>query len=175
MVLPLIPEFFPTINLERLSASLYSSTSSSNDLVLRFSLSLPSPFFAKNHLLNGKRTIIPITIHISPTGVKAKKPNCSYPAPVNTSWITRLGGVPISVSIPPKLLANASGISRREALTPDLAARLTTMGNIKATVPVLLTNAPINDVTTMISRNKRSSLLPANLSMRPLIILARPV
>jgi len=56
-----------------------------------------------------------------------------------------------------------------------LAARLTTMGNIRATVPVLLTKAPMADVTIITSRNRRRALPPASFMMRPLIIFAKPV
>ena len=89
--------------------------------------------------------------------------------------MTRLGGVPMSVIMPPMLLAKAKGMSRRLALVPAAAAMLTTMGSIRATVPVLLTKAPMAAVTTMTRMNSRSSLFPASFSMRELIILARPV
>ena len=64
----------------------------------------------------------------------------------------------MSVIMPPMLLAKAKGISRREGCVPALRAKLTTMGNIKATVPVLLTKAPMADVDSMTSRNSLSSL-----------------
>ena len=89
--------------------------------------------------------------------------------------MTRLGGVPMRVSIPPMLLANANGMSSRLALVFDLAARLTTMGIIRATVPVLLTKAPMAAVTTMSSMNRRSSLSPAIDRIFPLIFFASPV
>ncbi len=89
--------------------------------------------------------------------------------------MTRLGGVPISVSMPPMLLANAMGISRRLVWMPPSAARLTRMGSISATVPVLLTNAPIPAVTSMVSTSRRSSLLPASFMILPPSILASPV
>ena len=54
-------------------------------------------------------------------------------------------------------------------------AILTTMGNIRATVPVLLTKAPMKAVTTIIKMNNFNSLFPANWSILLLIILARPV
>ena len=73
------------------------------------------------------------------------------------------------------LLAKASGINRRRTFAPALAAILTTIGNINATVPVLLTNAPINAVASITSRNKRNSLFPESFSRRPLIIFAKPV
>ena len=86
-----------------------------------------------------------------------------------------IGGVPMSVVMPPMLLAKASGISSRLWFMPDPAAMLTTIGIISATVPVLLTKAPIEAVTMMTSRKRRVSLLPARFRMRELIILARPV
>ena len=89
--------------------------------------------------------------------------------------MTRLGGVPIKVIIPPILLANANGMSRRLAFMFALKAKLTTIGNIRATVPVLLTNAPIAAVTSITRMNSFSSLLPAILNIFALIILANPV
>ena len=79
------------------------------------------------------------------------------------------------VIIPPMLLAKASGISRRPELTPALAAMLTTIGSIRATVPVLLTKAPMAEVPSMTSKKSRVSLFPASLSNLELIILANPV
>ncbi len=89
--------------------------------------------------------------------------------------MTRLGGVPISVIIPPMLLAKAKGISSLEADAPLTAVILTTMGSIRATVPVLLTNAPIRAVPPITSRKSLEGELPASLSNRALSILARPV
>ena len=86
-----------------------------------------------------------------------------------------MGGVPISVIIPPILLANANGISKRRGLLPAFTAILTTIGSIKATVPVLLTKAPIAAVTNITNKNSLSSLVPANFRILLLIILAKPV
>ena len=74
----------------------------------------------------------------------------------------RLGGVPMSVSIPPMLPAKASGISRRDCENPAARHRLTTMGSISATVPVLLTNAPTSEVASITSTKSRVSLPPAS-------------
>ena len=52
---------------------------------------------------------------------------------------------------------------------------LTTIGSMRATVPVLLTNAPMAEVTTITRMNSLGSLFPASFSMRELIIFARPV
>ena len=93
--------------------------------------------------------MIPTAIHISPTGVKEKNDRGSYPASVRVFCMTRLGGVPIRVIMPPILLAKAKGIKKRPGWECALAARLTTIGNIKATVPVLLTKAPIPAVTSI--------------------------
>ena len=82
-----------------------------------------------------------------------------------------LGGVPMSVSMPPMLPAKASGISRRDCEKPPERHRLTTIGSISATVPVLLTKAPTNDVASITSTNSRVSLPPASpIILRP----ARP-
>ena len=91
------------------------------------------------------------------------------------SLTIRLGGVPISVIIPPILLANASGISRRRGDVPAAAAILTTIGIMTATVPVLLTTEPMVPVTIMTRRNSLNWLLPASIIILLLIILARPV
>ena len=49
------------------------------------------------------------------------------------------------------------------------------MGSISATVPVLLTKAPITAVTSITSKKSRSSLVPASFITLRLIILASPV
>ena len=79
------------------------------------------------------------------------------------------------VIIPPILLAKARGIRRRREEVPAAAAILTTIGSIKATVPVLLTNIPMAEVTIITSRNRRSSLFPARVITLLPIIFARPV
>ena len=67
------------------------------------------------------------------------------------------------------------GISRRLTELPLAEAMLTTMGNIRATVPVLLTNAPMSAVPDMTSRKRRVSLFPPSFRSRAPIIFARPV
>ena len=96
-----------------------------------------------------------------PIGVNEKNERSLYPALDRASCTTRLGGVPIRVAMPPILLANASGIRKRLGLMLALTAMLTTIGSISATVPVLLTNAPIKAVTSMINMNSLISLVPA--------------
>ena len=81
----------------------------------------------------------------------------------------------MSVSIPPMLLAKAKGMSRRAGRVPVCVAMLTTMGIIKATVPVLLTKAPMTAVTTTTSRKRRRSLPPASFMIFWLTALASPV
>ena len=73
------------------------------------------------------------------------------------------------------LLAKASGISRRREDVPAAAAMLTTIGSMRATVPVLLTNMPIAEVTVITRRKRRSSLFPARVITLLPIIFARPV
>ena len=46
--------------------------------------------------------------------------------------MTRLGGVPMSVSIPPRLPAKASGMRKRDDCMPEPAARLMMIGIMKA-------------------------------------------
>ena len=81
----------------------------------------------------------------------------------------------MSVSMPPMLPAKARGMRKRDDCRPAARAMLTTMGSIKATVPVLLTKAPTPPVVSMRSTKRRVSLVPAKLRMRLPIILARPV
>ena len=81
----------------------------------------------------------------------------------------------MSVIIPLILLANASGMSKRLGFIFALIAMLTTIGIMIATVPVLLTNAPMNEVTAITSTNRRVSLLPARRISLELIIFASPV
>ena len=79
------------------------------------------------------------------------------------------------VIIPPMLLAKARGMRRRRGDMPAVAAMLTTIGSIRATVPVLLTNMPIAEVTIMTRRKSLSSLFPASAITLLPIIFARPV
>ena len=140
------------------------------DLVFTVELSLE-----RNHLLNGIKSKVPIERHTMPAGRKEKNESRSNPALARVSSITRLGGVPIRVIIPPMLLANANGMRNRDVLIPALLAMLTTIGSIRATVPVLLTNAPITEVTPITSKNNFNSLFPASLSNRAPVIFASPV
>ena len=64
-------------------------------------------------LLKGINTTIPTKTQIKPTGKKEKKVSGSKPALVKAFCMTRFGGVPINVIIPPILLAKAKGISKR--------------------------------------------------------------
>ena len=115
-------------------------------------VSSASSRFDKKYLLNGHKTSTPTIIHTMPTGKNEKNDNPSCPASTNASSITKLGGVPINVSIPPILLAKAKGISNVRTFVLALAAILTTIGSINATVPVLLTKAPITAVTNMTNK-----------------------
>ena len=118
---------------------------------------------------------MPTTRVTIPTGRKEKKLRDSYPAETRVSLTIRLAGVPIRVIIPPMLLAKARGIRRRRDDMPAVAAMLTTIGSMRATVPVLLTNIPIAEVTIITRRNSLSSLFPASdITLLP-IIFARPV
>ena len=64
---------------------------------------------------------------------------------------------------------------RRAGCMPILEAIPTTIGIINATVPVLLTNAPMTDVTITTSRKSAVSLPPANFIIRPPTAFAKPV
>ena len=77
--------------------------------------------------------------------------------------------------IMPSELAKASGMRSRRELVPVAAHIDTTMGSIRATVPVLLTKAPMVAVPSMTSRKSPVSLPPASRSRRADSILASPV
>ena len=81
---------------------------------------------------------------------------------VSVSCIIMFGGVPMRVIIPPMLLAKARGMRSLLEEVPAYAAMLTTIGSIRATVPVLLTKAPMNAVTSITRRNSLVSLVPAS-------------
>ena len=146
-----------------------------NDFALLALWLLNEPAFDKYFLLNGNSINVPVNAHMRPTGRNVKNPSPSCPLLISSSFITRLGGVPMSVIIPLMLLANAKGMSRRLGFILALMAMLTTIGIIMATVPVLLTNAPMNDVTTITRMKRRVSLFPARRMSFELIIFARPV
>jgi hypothetical protein len=82
---------------------------------------------------------MPTTTIGAPTGVTAKNPSGSSPAASNAPETTRLVEVPIVVSMPPRIVAKESGISRREAATPRRSAHPRTIGAAVATTGVLLT------------------------------------
>ena len=125
--------------------------------------------------------MIPMAMTMIPTGKKEKNARGLNPASVSTSSMTRLGGVPMRVSIPPRLPAKASGMRNRDDCMPEPAARLMMIGIISATVPVLLTKAPIKDVTSItrrkvtvsLPRESAISLLPVSLA-RPVCMMAPP-
>ena len=174
MVFPVKGDLLSTRTRHKFWNNWYSPASSFSDLFFLPLRSL-SPFLVRKILLNGISITNPTATQTSPTGVNEKKVRGAYPAEVSASWITRFGGVPISVIIPPILLANASGISRRLTLICVPIAILTTIGSIKATVPVLLTKAPMKAVTSTIRIKSFNSLSPANFRIRLLIIFAKPV
>ena len=81
----------------------------------------------------------------------------------------------MSVRMPPIELANAKGIINLAGLVPADFAMARMMGNSSATVPVLLTKAATTAVTSITRKKSFTSFVPASLSRRPLMILARPV
>lgn len=145
------------------------------DFALRAFLLPAESLLDKYFLLSGSRISVPTKAQMRPTGKNVKKPNPSSPFLISSSFITRFGGVPMRVIMPLMLLAKASGMSRRLGFIFALMAMLATIGIIIATVPVLLTNAPMNEVTAITSTKRRVSLLPASLMSFELIIFARPV
>ena len=118
---------------------------------------------------------MPMVMTAMPTGRNEKNDRPGKPCFCSSSLTTRLGGVPMSVSMPPRLPAKAKGMSSRELLNPPCAAMLTMIGIISATVPVLLTNAPIADVASMTSKNALVSLPFAIPIIRLPAARARPV
>src|SRR5690554_598418 len=153
---------------------LYSVAKSPRDFLERERDLFLLDFFVKSLL----RGIIMIRLTINetkPTGAKEKKWSPFSPALIKASLITILGGVPINVNIPPILLAKAKGIKSLSGPILALKAILTTIGNIKATVPVLLKNQPIKTMTKKTTIKRVTSLLPANLTMRVPMVLASPV
>ena len=101
----------------------------------------------------GSRKSMPMVMAAMRTGRKEKNDSPGKPCFCSYSLMTRLGGLPMRVTMPPRLPATAKGMSRRELLNPPCAAMLTIIGIIRATVPVLLTKAPIADVASMTSKN----------------------
>ena len=87
----------------------------------------------------------------------------------------RLGGVPMSVMMPPMLLAKARGIMSMPGWVPEVLAMASTMGSSRATVPVLLTKAATQAVTSTTRKKSFFWLVPARRSRRPLMVRARPV
>ena len=128
----------------------------------------------KKNLLKKYKTTIPTARHTKPTGVKEKNDSASNPFFSSSLLTIIFGGVAISVRIP-ILLANANGMRNRLGLTLALTAILTTIGIITATVPVLLTKAPIDAVTSITSTKSLISLSPASLNILELISFANPV
>ena len=153
---------------------MYSSTTSAADLLIFFPFPAAFPSFPTSRRLRKNRMVTPTATATAPTGAKEKNPRGSRPSLTIASWMTRFGGVLMRVKSP-ILLANAIGIRYLLALMPEADAILITIGIITATVPVLLTNAPIAAVTSITRRKRTFSLLPPTFIILPLIILARPV
>ena len=170
MVLPTASEGPLIWTRKRLSESPYSLTSSLRDLP-DFFLSPAFSFGVRNILVSGIRTRIPTARVIRPTGRKVKN-EISFTeastrpfilAVLRVSWMIRLGGVPISVIMPPMLPAKARGIRSLREDVPECEAILTTIGSIRAIVPVLLTKLPIRAVTSITRRKSLVWLVPASL------------
>ena len=105
---------------------------------------------------------IPEIKAIRPIGENAKKPKGSKSFSFNIVLTTRLGGVPINVRTPPKLLANARGINSFVGLIFMLIAMLITTGNSTATVPVLLIRALKSPTVNIMMISNRVSLFFPN-------------
>ncbi len=112
---------------------------------------------------------------VKPTGVKLKKLNGSSPRDTNSLLTATLGGVPMSVCIPPKSDPNDSGMSNLLGLMPASRAKLRATGNITATVPVELINADKNALASINNSIKRVGLLPALLLKKRPTRSATPV
>src|SRR5699024_129581 len=112
---------------------------------------------------------------IIPRGVIIKNYNMPKSLSVN-SWLTiRLGGEAINVNNPDILAIKDKGIKYFVGFFPMLSATLTTIGNMRATVPVLLRKAPIHATMTNNKTYNRFSLLPENRTIIFAPICAKPV
>ncbi len=111
----------------------------------------------------------------SPTGVKLKKLNADSPREVSSLLTATLGGVPISVSMPPKSEPNESGMSKRLGRTLASLARLNATGNMMATVPVELMNADKTALLNISSSMSRLGSCPALLLKKRPTLSATPV
>ena len=87
--------------------------------------------------------------------------NGAWPRPCAWPSMMRLVEVPVSVQVPPRMQANESGMSRREALSSELLARRSTMGRKTTTTGVLLTKAESTAPVSMRTASTRSSPSPA--------------
>ena len=96
----------------------------------------------------------------SPTGVSSNMLSGFCPASVNRPETTRLVDVPISVTVPPRMAANDSGMRYREGESPLRSAQLVTCGTSIATIGVLLRKAEAPAVGTS-SRASARRLVPA--------------
>ncbi len=81
----------------------------------------------------------------------------------------------MSVSMPPMLDAKAIGMRNLAADAPDTAAIETTMGSMRATVPVLLTKPPMRPVARTTTKNSLRGLPPPRRESLVPSILASPV
>ena len=74
-----------------------------------------------------------------PISANSKNENPSNPFSIIVLFTIIFGGVPVSVSKPPVLEPNATGINSLEGIVPILQAEAIVTGIKVATVPVLLT------------------------------------
>ena len=118
---------------------------------------------------------MPATRMTAPMGVKSKKPKLSMPARRSSAVTTRLGGVPMSVSMPPIMAATASGISRLCRARPVCRARPMAMGMKTATAPVELMNAERKATASIMSATSRTGSAPARAMIRAPTPCATPV
>lgn len=93
--------------------------------------------------------------------MKAKKEKPSNPARANSALMTRLGAVPIKVSMPLIRAATLSGIMSRLGAVPVLCAMRSAIGMKMATTPVELITEPRSATTSIRSERSRVSLRPA--------------
>lgn len=92
-------------------------------------------------------------VTIRPRKRKSVNPNEGSPYSVIKPFNTKLVEVPITVIIPPKIVAKDSGIKNLEEELHVLSAQSFTYGIIKATIGVLFKNAEMGD-TVVINRNR---------------------
>ena len=110
-----------------------------------------------------------------PVGAKSKNASVGNPCSLSALAASTLGGVPISVMLPPSRDEKASGIRSLAAGTLACLEIAMTAGMSTAVAPMLFMNADIVPQVSMIVATSRGSLCPATFRIRAPIMSATPV